>query len=153
MINEEIKQLVDNALKANPSLFLIDFSISNTNEIKVILDGDNGVTLKDCIAINRYIEDHLDRDEEDFSVQVLSAGVSEPLKNKRQFVKNIGRKLKITTQENIFKGELIAADEEKIQLKWKTREAKPVGKGKITITKEQEINHSKIVEAKVMITF
>ena len=103
--------------------------------------------------ISRAIEHNLDREEEDFSLEVLSAGVSEPLTQKRQYKKNIGRDLKVKTLENTIEGTLIEATDEAIKLQWKTREPKPTGKGKVTVEKETEIPYSTIVEAKVMIKF
>lgn len=154
MILGEVTHLLERALEKNKSLFLIDFSISENNQIRIIIDGDNGVTVKDCISISREIEHNLDRDVHDFSLEVSSAGVSEPLINIRQYYKNLGRKLKIKTLEGqILEGELTNVDDKEIKLKWRTREPKPIGKGKITVQKETILYYKDIVEAKVMITF
>lgn len=154
MIQEKVAQLLEQALEKNESLFLIDFNISETNQIRVILDGDQGVTVEDCIAVSRQIEHNLDRDEEDFSLEVMSAGVSSPLGIPRQYKKNVGRKLKVETAEGeTIEAILLEADDNTIKLSWKTREPKPVGKGKITVQKEVELPYSSIKEAKVMITF
>jgi len=150
----KVKELLNQALEENPSLFLIDFSITDGNQIRVIIDGDHGVTVKDCIAVSRAIEHNIDREEVDFSLDVASAGVSEPLTIPRQFIKNIGRKLKVRNQnQEIFEGELIKANDIEIELQWKVREPKPVGKGKITVQKEQVLEYKDIAEAIVMITF
>ncbi len=153
-MREKVAQLLESALKENKSLFLIDLNISEDNQIRVILDGDTGVTVEDCMAISRAIEHNLDREDYDFSLEVMSAGVSEPLTLPRQFKKNIGRNLKLRTktEENI-EGELISANEENCTLTWSAREPKPVGKGKITVQKEATLPYKDIVEAKVMITF
>ncbi len=154
MILEEVTHLLERALEKNKSLFLIDFSISEYNQIHIIIDGDNGVTVKDCISISREIAHNLDRDVHDFSLEVSSAGVSEPLINIRQYYKNIGRKLKIKTLEGqILEGELTNVDDKEIKLKWNAREHKLIGKGKITVQKEKVLYYKDIVEAKVMITF
>ncbi len=152
-LKDRAQKLLEEALVEHPSLFLIDFKISSDNNIEVIIDGDNGVKVEDCIAISRAIEHNLDREEEDFSLQVMSAGVSEGLKHIRQYKKNAGRKLKVKTSEETIEGELISVTDQGITLTWKTREPKPVGKGKITVTKEAVIAYENIVEAKVMITF
>ena len=78
-MREKVAELLENALEENKSLFLIDLNISEDNQIRVILDGDKGVTVEDCIAVSRAIEHNLDREEYDFSLEVMSAGVSEPL--------------------------------------------------------------------------
>ncbi len=152
-LKDKVQSLLDEALKENTSLFLIDYKINPDNSIEIIIDGDDGVKVEDCIAVSRAIEHNLDREEEDFSLQVMSAGVSEGLKHVRQYKKNIGRKLKIKTQEETIEGELISVTEKNIALTWKAREPKPVGKGKVTVTKEANVAYENIVEAKVMITF
>jgi ribosome maturation factor RimP len=120
----------------------------------VIIDGDKGVTVNDCIAISRAIENNIDRDEIDFSLDVSSAGVSEPLLFPRQFFKNIGRNLKVKTKNNdVCQGKLENANSENIELRWKVREPKPLGKGKVTVQKEAVIEYKDIVEATVMIKF
>lgn len=153
-MREKVTELLNSALEKNDSLFLIDFSISNSNQIHVIIDGDNGVSVKDCIAVSREIEHNLDREEHDFSLEVASAGVSEPLTILRQYKKNVGRNLKIKTMagEDI-EGVLTIADQNEIKLQWKAREPKPIGKGKVTVKKEAVLDYKDIAEAKVMITF
>ena len=150
----KVTELLNQALEENPSLFLIDMSISTDNKIRIILDGDTGVTVEDCIAVSRAIEHNLDREEEDFSLEVMSAGVSEPLTISRQYKKNIGRNLKVKTDKGeTIEGEIVQANEDAVSLTWKAREPKPVGKGKVTVQKEAVIPYNEIVEAKVMITF
>ncbi|MBG43612.1 MAG: ribosome assembly cofactor RimP [Aequorivita sp.] len=154
MMREKVAKLLENALEENKSLFLIDLNISEDNQIRVILDGDKGVTVEDCIAVSRAIEHNLDREEYDFSLEVMSAGVSEPLTLPRQYKKNIGRNLKIKTKDGEkIEGELTAANDDSFTLKWSAREPKPVGKGKVTVQKEATLPYKDIMEAKVMITF
>lgn len=153
MFKDKVTTLLEAALKENESLFLIDFSIGTDNKIKIILDGDHGVTLKDCMDVSRAIEHNLDREEEDFSLEVASAGATSPIKIPRQFKKNIGRKLEVKTQDGELEGKLTEATEDSITLEWKDREPKPVGKGKITVQKKQQIAISDIKEAKVVLKF
>jgi ribosome maturation factor RimP len=154
MMRDKITELLNSALEKNDSLFLIELSISNSNQIHVIIDGDNGVTVKDCIAVSREIEHNLDREEYDFSLEVASAGVSEPLTIPRQYKKNVGRKLKIKTLAgDDIEGVLSIANQNEIKLQWKAREPKPIGKGKVTVNKEAVLDYKDIAEAKVMITF
>lgn len=154
MFKEEVNNLVKTALDENPTLFLIDLSISETNQIKVVLDGDNGVSVKDCIAVSRAVEHNLDREAYDFALEVTSVGVSVPLTMARQYKKNTGRKLKVKTREGqTIEGELTACDDSGCTLQWKAREPKPIGKGKVTVQKEAILSYNDIVEAKVMINF
>lgn len=152
-MEEKVAELLAKALEENPSLFLISMSVSNDNQIKVIIDGDESVSVQDCIDISRAIEHPLDREEEDFSLEVLSAGVSEPLTLLRQYRKNIGRDLEIKTAEGKVEGTLEEVSEDSVRLTWKVREPKPTGKGKVTVKKEANVPFLDIVQAKVMIKF
>lgn len=153
MLKDKVEALLAKALEENDSLFLIELSVSPDNKIKIVIDGDQGVSLENCIEVSRAIEHNLDREEEDFSLEVASAGATAPLVLPRQYKKNVGRKLKVKTQEDQFEGELTAATEDMIVLEWKAREPKPVGKGKHTVQKRQEIAMADIKEAKVVLKF
>lgn len=72
MLKEKVDKLLQAVLDDNPSLFLIDYNITNDNSIGILIDGDNGVTVEDCITVSRAIEHNLDREEEDFSLEVGS---------------------------------------------------------------------------------
>jgi ribosome maturation factor RimP len=155
MNQEKVKKLIDEAVEENPSLFLIDWKISPDNSIEVLVDGDESISIEEIVRISRHVEHNLDREEEDFSLNVSSAGVGNPLILPRQFKKNLGRILKIlkTEDNKEIEGELVSADENAIELKWKTREPKLVGKGKQTVEKQEKINYSNIKKAIVKITF
>lgn len=153
MLKEKVESLLNKALEERPSLFLIDFTIGGDNTIRVVLDGDNGVNLKDCMDISRAIEHNLDREEEDFSLEVTSAGATSPLVYPRQYVKNMGRILKVRTGAEELEGTLVQTSENSITLEWKAREPKPEGKGKVTVQKKQDIAFSDIKEAKVILKF
>ncbi|GGG18317.1 ribosome maturation factor RimP [Dokdonia pacifica] len=154
MLREKVTQLLQEAMDENPALFLISLDIQGNNEIKVTIDGDQGVTVQDCIAVSRKVEHNLDREEEDFSLEVMSVGATTPLQQKRQYKKNIGRSLEVkTTTGAKLEGTLAEATDENVTLTWKAREPKPVGKGKVTVQKTEVIPYENIVEAKVMIKF
>ncbi|OXA96287.1 ribosome assembly cofactor RimP [Flavobacterium hercynium] len=150
---EKVNELITEALLEKPSIFLIDLAISDSFKISVGLDGDNGVALQDCIDISRAIENNLDREEQDFSLEVASVGVGSPLKMTRQYVKNVGRTLIVTTKTEKIEAELVEANDVFIILSWKAREPKKVGKGKETVQKEQQIPYTEIKEAIVTVTF
>ncbi|WP_299115745.1 ribosome assembly cofactor RimP [uncultured Winogradskyella sp.] len=154
MFKKTVEDLLQNALTERQDLFLIDFSISGDNAIKIVIDGDTGVLVEDCMFISRAIEHNIDRDEHDFSLEVLSSGATTPLVLPRQYAKHVGRNLEVRTNdgENL-EGQLITTNEQGVVLKWKTREPKPVGKGKVTVTKEANIAFKDIKEAKVKIKF
>jgi ribosome maturation factor RimP len=150
---EKVSLLLTEALSEKQSLFLIDLTITDAFKVIVTLDDDNGVVLQDCIDISRVIENNLDREEQDFSLEVASAGVSSPLKHIRQYKKNIGRTLIVkTTTENI-EAELVEANDDFVILSWKAREPKKIGKGKETVQKTLEVPYGEIKEAIVTVTF
>lgn len=151
---QQIKNLVDEALQQNESLFLIDLKILPGNKIYVEVDGDNGISLQECIRISRAVEHNLDRELEDFSLEVTSPDIANPLQVTRQYKKNINRTLLLQlTNNDYLEGELKKVSDTGIELEWKTREPKPVGKGKITVVKKETIPFKNIVEAKVKILF
>ena len=150
---EKVNALVEEALSERPSVFLIDLTITDAFKIIVSLDGDNGVALQDCIDISRAIESNLDREEQDFSLEVASVGVGSPLKLIRQYKKNAGRTLIVKTGTEIIEAELVEANDVFIILSWKAREPKKVGKGKETVQKELQLPYADIKEAIVTVTF
>ena len=154
MNKERVKQLLTEALDENEELFLIELSFLAENKIYIEVDGNMGVNLKECIRISRHINNNLDREEEDFSLDVLSAGVSRPLSLPRQYKKNLGRNLQVkTTQGQTIEGKITQTTDTEVTLEWKAREPKPVGKGKVTVQKQAVLPYTDIVEAKVMVTF
>jgi ribosome maturation factor RimP len=153
MLKEKVTALLEEVLKEDPSLFLLDLSIGVDHQIRITLDGDRGLSLKDCMRVSRMVEQGLDREETDFSLEVASAGATSPLQLPRQYTKNIGRKLLVKTAEASFEGQLTEVNGDAITLEWKAREPKPVGKGKVTVRKKRVIAFSDIDEAKVVLKF
>ncbi|GAA3646074.1 ribosome assembly cofactor RimP [Flavivirga jejuensis] len=153
MFKSTVADLLETALIERPDLFLIDFSIEGDNQIKITIDGDSGVLVEDCMFISRAIEHNLDREDQDFSLEVMSSGATSPLIHKRQYKKNLNRVLNVKTTSDELEGTLTEATDGEIRLEWKVREPKPVGKGKVTVKKEANIAYGNIVEAKVMIKF
>ena len=144
---------MEEALAVNNELFLIDFTVSTAGDIEVVVDGDKGVSLDECIRISRHIEHNLDREIDDFSLKVTSPDITKPLVNNRQYKKNIGRVLKVQTVNESFEGLLIDVENDKIVLEWKAREPKPIGKGKHTVVKQAEIAIDDITKAVVKIVY
>lgn len=150
---DKILELLEEGLKEKPSLFLVDLTVTETLKVIVTLDGDNGVNLQDCIDISRVIDNNLDREEQDYALEVASAGVSTPLKMARQYRKNIGRTLKVKTATETIEAVLEHVSDESIVLSWTAREPKKIGKGKETVEHKREIPYSDIKEAIVTIIF
>lgn len=151
---KRIEELLHTFLAEREDLFLVDLKFSAADDITVILDGDNGVTLQDCLDASRAIEFNVDREEHDFSLQVMSAGLSEPLSTPRQFRKNIGRELDLLmTDSSEITGELKEVEEDKIILTLKYRKPKEIGKGKTDVVEDREILYTDIKKALVTIKF
>ena len=97
-ITEKLESLIEGS-----TLFLVEFKVKPTNNIKIFLDGDNGVTIEAVSKINRALYKYIEENElfpnGDFSLEVSSPGVDEPLKFLRQYKKNIGRKVEVTLNE------------------------------------------------------
>jgi len=153
MDSSKVKQLIDEAIAENPSLFLIDWNISPENKISILADGDEGLSIEEIVRISRSVEHNLDREECDFSLEVSAPGVGSNLTLPRQFIKNVGRILEATLSDKVMEGEIVEADEEGVTLFWETREPKPVGKGKITVEKEEKIKYADIKKAIIKVTF
>jgi ribosome maturation factor RimP len=150
---EKVLNLLDEGLQEKPNLFLIDLEITTAFKVIVTLDGENGVVLQDCIDISRAIEHNLDREEQDFSLEVASVGVGSPLKLVRQYIINIGRMLIVKVGNETIEAKLTDANKDFITLSWQAREPKKIGKGKETVDKIQQIPYSEIIEAIVTVTF
>src|SRR4051794_22553966 len=94
-----IEKLVDNMLSAEPEYFRMNIKIKLTNNEKVFIDGDNGISIEKCVQFNRrlykMIEDNGIYPPGEFSLEVSSPGIDEPLKLHRQYAKNIGRFIEV----------------------------------------------------------
>lgn len=151
---KNIETLLNDFLETRKDLFLIDLKFSAADDITVILDGDNGVSVQDCLDASRAIEFNMDREEHDFSLQVMSAGLSEPISIPRQYQKNIGREIEVLLNDSSkIEGELALVDEEKITLILRYRKPKDIGKGKVDVEEEKEIPYTEIKKALVVIKF
>ncbi|MBQ0057011.1 MAG: ribosome assembly cofactor RimP [Bacteroidales bacterium] len=145
MINkQEIIDLVDQYLLASESeSFLVDVTVSRDNKIVVEIDNDEAVDIDECVSISQYIDEHMDRDKEDFELEVGSAGLTSPLKTLRQYAKFEGETMEVLMRDGRkLKGTLGAADEEGFDLTWVTMEkVTDPATGKQS-KKKQEVTHS-----------
>ena len=94
----KIQELVEQWLEGK-DYFLVDIAISSDNKIVVEIDHADGVWIEDCVALSRYIEDHLNRDEEDFELEVGSAGLGQPFKVEQQYRNFIGKEVEVLTAD------------------------------------------------------
>jgi ribosome maturation factor RimP len=148
LINERIAEL-DNGL------FVVELSISSSNVITVELDKHvGGVTVDDCISVSRNIEHNLDREALDFELNVSSAGLDRPLRVLPQYVKNIGRTVKVVKIDGSkLEGVMTQATEAGIVIENSRKEKVEGSKKKEVIVEQHTLPFSDIKETKIVITF
>jgi len=153
MIKERIETLLEEKLKGSDQ-FVIEVKELPKARIQVFLDSDSELTIARCAEISRFLESHLEEEAlvpEHYTLEVSSPGVDRPLSLKRQYVKNIGRKLSIKTNDGKHKrGLLKAVEEEAILIE---KEEKKKNKSKEQENTEQRIAFEQIESAKVLISF
>lgn len=148
-----ILKLVEEKL-ASTEMFLVDVEVKTGNVIVVEIDSDEAVSIDDCVALSRWLEEHLDRDKEDFELEVGSAGITSPFKVLRQYVKNIGNEVEILLNAGVkLTGVLKEADENGIVVTVE-KQVKPEGaKRKITVQEDQSYTYDEIKYTKYLIRF
>ena len=115
--NTKIKYCLENILKEKQDIFLIDFDIRSNDSIKIVIDGDNGIKVQDCIKISKAIKSKIDEENKNFSIEVTSPGIGENLKISRQYKNNVGRDLELKLDGGTFiDGKLKKANDKKIEL-------------------------------------
>lgn len=154
MISKDaVKQIVESYITAK-GYYLVDINVTKDNHISVEIDHFEGVSIDFCVELTREIESGIDRETEDYELQVSSAGLTEPFKVLKQYQKNIGNEVEVLTKEGKkITGVLTAADAEKITLQIE-KQIKPEGaKRKITLCEDLEIPYENIKTTKYIIRF
>lgn len=149
-----IEDITNGFLHKTADMFLVEVAIRPGNVIVVEVDSDNGVSIDDCIALSRSIESELDRDAEDFELEVGSAGVTSPFKILRQYEKNIGNEVEVLTKSgNKLSGVLKSADAAKFVITI-TKMVKPEGaKKKIAMEEDLSFAYDEVKYTKYLIRF
>ncbi len=154
MIDKEIvRQAVEDFTKET-EIFLVSVEVKPGNIIVVEIDSDGSVGIDDCIALNKFIESKLDRDVEDYELEVGSAGISQPFKVLRQYRKYIGQEVEVLTKAGKkLQGILQDANEQNIALTIE-KQVKPEGaKRKMTVTENLTFTYDEIKYTKYLIRF
>jgi len=140
--------------KLDDEMFIVDISVSTNNSIHVFVDGFNGITIEKCIEISRHVEHSLDRDAEDFALEVSSPGLTEGFKVREQFIKYTGRQVEVLGEEGEkLEGTLKVADDEGIVLETSGREKVEGHKKKQLVVREHKFKYNEIKSAKAVISF
>jgi ribosome maturation factor RimP len=162
MITKQIVEKLANERIAERELdvYIVDINIGPAYQIVIELDSENGgVDITDCIAVSRNVEHNLDREEQDFSIEVASADISKPFKVLKQYIKNIGKSVELRplTNDNYKSGKvegiLKSATEEQVVIT--TREKKRIEgrKKKEWVEEDHTFKMNEIKETKIIITF
>lgn len=151
-IEERVHELVEEKIADRTDLFIVRIKMHNSGLLEILMDGDNGIAIEDCVQISRHVGFHLE--EEDaidraYRLEVSSPGIDTPLVLNRQYQKNIGRSIRIKGVEGEKReGKLIAVNDKSIVIEEVKKE-----KGKKATTEEAEIPLDNITETKVLISF
>ena len=156
MISEEkIVALVQEKLKDSP-LFLVEVKVKPSNKIHIFIDDESkGLAIGDCVELSRFIESKLDRDQEDFELEVSSPGMDQPMKVFKQYLKSIGRQVAVIKKDGSkHVGKLIEADEKGITVEKTTTERTGLsGKKKELITEHIVVPFPEMKEIRKMVSF
>ncbi len=149
---DKVKAVIDPLLAEDLSYFCVQIKVKPTNNIKVFLDGDKGLPIERCTFFNRKLYKAIEEEawfpEGDFSLEVSSPGVDEPLLLQRQYQKNKGRKVLVTMNDGLEKeGQLLEVGEQEITLEWTE------GKGKKALQQQMQIQYENIKSIIVQVQF
>lgn len=152
MISEtKVYELVKEKIEGS-DVFLVDLSVKPGNKIRILVDSVRGLSVDDCVKVSRHVEFSLDRESEDFDLQVSSPGADSPFKVRDQYRKYEGRNVEVVTNENkIMQGKLISSNESGFEI-----EALIPAKGankKVKLTEKIQFNYNQIKETKATISF
>ena len=150
---ERVTKLIEDKIAGN-DMFIVDVTVRPGNVIDVTLDSDSGLTIEACTEVHRHLLHEMDREVEDYSLEVSSPDLTKPLQVVRQYMKNVGRDLAVKKADKTkIEGELIGANETGIILKTAQKEEVPGKKGKKLVEREINLEYADIAEAKIMIRF
>lgn len=145
-----VKSLVDEWLEGK-EYFLVDIQISSDDKIVVEIDHADGVWIEDCVELSKYIEDRLSRDEEDYELEVGSAGLGQPFKVPQQYVNFIGKEVEVLDKDgkkvkgvlkSVDGNDFVVAVNEKVQVEGKKR---PVKMDVDHVYKMDEVKYTKYI--------
>ncbi|MFZ4262219.1 ribosome assembly cofactor RimP [Sphingobacterium sp. HJSM2_6] len=151
-VEDRVRELIEEKIADREDLFIVSIRFLKNGVLEILLDGDEGIAIEDCVKVSRHVGFHLEEEntiETAYRLEVSSPGIDSPLLLKRQYYKNIGRMVKIQTIDGLKReGKLLSVSEELVQIEEKVKE-----KGKKAIDVMTEIPFDQIKETKVLISF
>ena len=127
MISEQLIKDLTNTHLDGTDRFVVSIAVRSDNRIRIFIDSDSHVLIEHCIELSKYIESQLDRDTEDFELNVSSSGLDQPYKLSRQYIKNIGREISVLLKDNSkIIGTLVTADKDGFSIKETTKIIKTI---------------------------
>ncbi|MFD2598856.1 ribosome assembly cofactor RimP [Sphingobacterium corticis] len=151
-VEQRVRELVEEKIADRDDLFIVRIKMQKNGVLSILVDGDQGLPIEDCAQISRHVGYHLEEEnvlDQAYRLEVSSPGVDFPLEMLRQYQKNIGRQVKVTTQDDVKQeGELLSASDAAIELSVKVKE-----KGKKAQQETRQIPFENIKETKVLISF
>jgi ribosome maturation factor RimP len=150
----EIEDLIAPELEKN-DFFLVSLNISKGNKINIEVDGMHGISIDQCVGLSRIIESGLDREAEDFELQVSSPGATKPFKVFRQFLKHLNKEIEVVLADGSkIKGELMEVDEGKLVIEYQKKiKIKGKKKKKEFVTEREEILMNQVKSARGVVSF
>jgi len=151
-IENRVRELVEEKIADREDLFIVNIQFHGNGLLEILIDGDQGLAIEDCAKVSRHVGYFLEEEnviEQAYRLQVSSPGIDQPLVLKRQYIKNIGRDVKIKLTDGVKKeGKLIAINDDQITIEELIKE-----KGKKVTQTQTEIPLEQIKETKVLISF
>ncbi|PLX22251.1 MAG: ribosome assembly cofactor RimP [Marinilabiliales bacterium] len=153
LAKEKIEDIISDIIKEKEA-FVVEINVSPSNNINIQIDSVKGFTIDDCVEVSRLIEASLDREEEDYELQVSSAGLSEPFRVIEQYRKNLGNEIETITKKGIkIKGVLSKVTENDFEIE----EAKMVKvdgkKKKQNVIEKHQLVYDQVKSTKIIIKF
>lgn len=151
-VEQRVRELVEEKIADRADLFIVRIRMQQNGVLEILMDGDEGISIDDCVAISRHVGFHLEEEnviDRAYRLEVSSPGLDTPLSMLRQYQRNVGRNVKLKMEDgNKVEGKLLTATENAVVLEQKIKE-----KGKKAELKEVEFPMDQIKETKVLISF
>lgn len=151
-IEKRVRELVEEKIADRPDLFIVSITMQKNNTLSILLDGDNGISIDDCVSVSRHVGYYLEEEnviDHAYRLEVSSPGIDSPLLLLRQYIKNTGREVRVKlTNGDKKEGKLLSADESQIVIEEKVKE-----KGKKAYLQETALPFNQIKETRVLISF